>query len=121
MSDVREQSIESVAEWASRMVTLEEFAGFEQPYLRALLGAEEILKARTRDRSRMIPSIVPPRGVFGAKQPIMHFGLDWANSRRVKWREHIERFPRQKWPAAVDWVAPEIRGDRLFDSIDGMP
>jgi hypothetical protein len=46
------------------------------------------------------------------KQPIFHFGIRYLTSfmnRRIAWEDYKKRFPNERWPAATEWRAPEIK------------
>lgn len=44
----------------------------------------------------------------GGTSPFMNFGVD-REDRHGDWKAYVLSKPNEKWVAAVDWVAPEIK------------
>jgi hypothetical protein len=55
------------------------------------------------DRSRMIPHISCAAGA----ETILSFGNGNVMARHRLWQFHLEAYPNETWPAAVDWNPEE--------------
>jgi hypothetical protein len=42
-------------------------------------------------------------------QPIMLFATECSEVNHEHWKQYLENYPGEKWPAAIDWEAPEIK------------